>query len=120
MIASLAVNMIALRNPKSPIRTKPLADGIVALALLAVMAYRFVRTPTPVIAVFFLDASLIFLLIFSWDSLLSNGYLGAEGAMLTAYAISPMIVNLYVAVDYTPFVLLAAAAAGALAPYIIN
>jgi hypothetical protein len=49
--------------------------------------------------------------MFSWDSLLSNGYLGAEGAMLSAYAISPMIVNLYVAVDYTPSVLLKAARA---------
>jgi hypothetical protein len=39
--------------------------------------------------------------MFSWDSLLSSGYLGAEGAMLSAYAISPMIVNLYVAVHYT-------------------
>jgi hypothetical protein len=42
MTVSLAVNIIALKNPKSPIRTKPLADAIVALALLAVMAYRFV------------------------------------------------------------------------------
>jgi hypothetical protein len=49
--------------------------------------------------------------MFSWDSLLSSGYLGAEGAMLTAYAISPMIVNLYVAVHYNPLVLLAAAGA---------
>jgi hypothetical protein len=57
--------------------------------------------------------------MFSWDSLLSNGYLGAEGAMLTAYAISPMIVNLYVAVDYTPFVSLEVAGA-AFALSIIN
>jgi hypothetical protein len=53
MTASLAVNIIALKNPKSPIRTKPMADAIVTLALLAVMAYRFVRAPFPVIVVVF-------------------------------------------------------------------
>ena len=46
MAASLTINIIALKNPKSPIRTKPLADAIVALALLAVMVYLFV-IPSP-------------------------------------------------------------------------
>lgn len=46
MAASLTINIIALKSPKSPIRTKPIADAIVALSLLAVMVYLFV-IPSP-------------------------------------------------------------------------
>jgi hypothetical protein len=42
MAMSLVINFSALSNPKSPVRTKPMADIIVALSLLAVMSYRFV------------------------------------------------------------------------------
>jgi hypothetical protein len=42
MSISLAINISALKNPKSPVRRKPVADAVVALLLLAVMAYRFV------------------------------------------------------------------------------
>ena len=67
MAASLTINIIALKSPKSPIRTKPIADAIVALSLLAVMVYL-------------------------WMELLS-GYINVVEAMLSAYGISPMIVN---------------------------
>jgi hypothetical protein len=47
MSISLAINISALKNPKSPVRRKPVADAVVALLLLAVMAYRFVLAPSP-------------------------------------------------------------------------
>jgi hypothetical protein len=45
MAMSLAINIAALKNPKSPVRKSPLADAIVALFLLAVLIYRLVRSP---------------------------------------------------------------------------
>jgi len=42
MTISLAINISALKNPKSLVRRNVIADAIVALALLAVMAWRFV------------------------------------------------------------------------------
>ena len=44
MAMSLAINISALRNPKSPIRKTPWADAIVALLLLVVLIYRSVRS----------------------------------------------------------------------------
>jgi hypothetical protein len=52
----------------------------------------------------------VFLTSFRWMELLS-GYINVQEAMLSAYGISPMIVNLYVCrrLHTTPFILLAAA-----------
>ena len=37
MAMSLAANISALRNPKSPVRQKPMVDAVVALSLLFIM-----------------------------------------------------------------------------------
>jgi hypothetical protein len=42
MAMSLAANISALKNPKSPVRQKPMIDAVVALSLLFIMIIWFV------------------------------------------------------------------------------
>lgn len=100
MAMSLVVSMAALTSNKSSVRMRPTADTIVALSLMTVMIFRFVwilLRRANYLSVHLSNARLTRSIYhFSWITLAGNYWLSSGSAMLCAYGITPMMVNLYV------------------------
>ena len=101
MAMSLVVSMAALGSKKSSSRMRPMADSIVAVSLMIVMVFRSVHSlprrkeRKDGILLPARETDLCFYYS-SWITLAENYWLSAGSAMLCAYGIVPMMVNLYV------------------------
>ena len=101
MAMSLVVSMAALGSKKSSSRMRPMADSIVAVSLMIVMVFRSVHSLSRIKERndgILLPACKTDLYSYrsSWITLAENYWLSAGSAMLCAYGIVPMMVNLYV------------------------
>jgi uncharacterized membrane protein YhaH (DUF805 family) len=101
MAMSLVISMAALGSKKSPSKMRPMADSIVAVSLMIVMVFRSVhplswrkkRKDGVLLPARETD---LYSYHSSWITLAENYWLSAGSAMLCAYGIVPMMVNLYV------------------------
>jgi hypothetical protein len=96
MAMSLVVSMAALGSKKSLTRMRPMADTIVATSLMIVMVFRSVHSLSRKDEEILLPARETNLCSCrsSWAMLAEDYWLSSGNAMLCAYGITPMMVNL--------------------------